>query len=83
MNIPTRKDVEIRLIALITGNISREQISEWASQWTELENPPLDDQVVWNTLEALSGADSKSTDRPYLFNKEDFEDWLDDLKNTP
>jgi hypothetical protein len=45
--------------------------------------PQVEDLVVWDALIALSGADLPSTDRQYLYEIEDFQQWLDVLNSAP
>jgi len=65
---------------LIEERITREDASSWASPWVMADNSGIDDRAVWNAVEGLYGADSPSIDRPYLFERVDFETWLADLR---
>jgi hypothetical protein len=77
-NAPAKNDVIQTLQLLIRGEISREDVSDWARPWiTRLHE--IDDEDVRNALDSLSGADSPTTDRRYLYGQEDFENWLRDL----
>ena len=51
-------------------------------QWLAAPDPAIDDQVVWDALNNLSGADAVSTDRPFLFDEIDFRAWLDELRRS-
>jgi hypothetical protein len=77
---PTRGEVEERLLDLLEGRASRENVAKWAAQWVRMENPPIDDASVWKALTQLSGADMISTDRPYLYDENDFHSWLRELR---
>lgn len=77
---PSRADVEAQLLGLIDGRITRDDATAWAMQWVAASDPEVDDQVVWEALNSLAGADAVSTDRPYLFQEIDFQAWLDDLR---
>jgi hypothetical protein len=76
--VPSRTDVITRLRALIAETMSRQEVASWASAWLR-GDPQVDDQGVWNALNSLAMADLISTDRPYLYGREDFEAWLSDL----
>jgi hypothetical protein len=76
---PGRADVRERLEALVKGRVSREEVAAWSSPWIWARQDDCKDQAVWRALEALQGADAPTTDRPYLFGEEDFEDWLREL----
>jgi hypothetical protein len=84
MQIPTRQEIELKLVTLIEGNSSREEVSDWASPWVfnDDDRDEIVDYAGWRTLNLLSGADTKTIDRPYLFGKEDFIDWLSELRNS-
>ena len=78
---PTRADVEARLSRLLAGHVSREEVAEWAAKWVRMANPNVQDPRVWKALTQLCGADMISTDRPYLYDKQDFDAWLADLRS--
>jgi hypothetical protein len=80
---PDRADVRERLEALVKGRVSREEVALWSSPWIWARQDDCKDQAVWRALGALQGADAVTTDRPYLFGKVDFEDWLRELDSTP
>jgi hypothetical protein len=75
---PSRADVAEVLRRLVEGSMSREDASEWASPWVTADDvdfePPL-----WRAIERLSGAGMISTERPYLYEPEDFQAWLEEL----
>lgn len=78
--LPTRAEVEAKLMGLIDGSLRREQAADWAAQWVMImDDQPVNDWGAWDALEALSMADVITTDRPYLFEKEDFVNWLHQL----
>ena len=82
--IPSRADVEAKLLDLIEGRLSREEVSSWAEYWLyedfEEGRDLFDDPVLLDALDALSGADAITTDRPYLYGESDFRAWLDELR---
>lgn len=78
---PSREEVENRLLDLIGGAISREEASNWAAQWVVRDGAEVKPQI-WKALTRLVAADMISTDRPYLYEKIDFEAWLADLRGT-
>jgi hypothetical protein len=76
---PSREEVENRLLDLIGGGISREEASTWARQWVVADGAEVESDI-WRALIQLLGADTISTDRPYLSEKIDFQAWLTDLR---
>ncbi len=83
-NQPTFPQVAQKLKQLVAGEISREVAAAWASPWVtkfhdfSIENRELDRKVK-HALDNLAGADTPTSDREYLFEKIDFEAWLQEL----
>jgi hypothetical protein len=77
---PSRADVEARLTSLVDGTGNRGQVAAWAMQWVDARDPGDIDDVVGTALNNLVGADSPSTDRLYLYDRQDFKAWLDELR---
>ena len=81
MKLPQRREVKEVIHQLLRGEMSREQVSEWACRSVVGDDVAVDDFVVWGVLKALLGADLISTDRPYLYGNEDFKNWLAELES--
>ena len=77
---PTLEEVIARLEALTRTEISREEVADWAGRWVRLPNPGIDDDRIWTAIKKLSGADLPSTDRMYLHDENDFNNWLKELR---
>ena len=78
---PTRTEVAEKLRALLSGEITRTEASLWAHPWvTDLE--PIDhDEIVWQALERLGGADLFGNEEgEFLYQDEDFQSWLDEVE---
>ena len=73
MNAPSRFEVVAKFQQLIQESTSREEVATWAQKWVIADNPPKIEEDVWEALQFLTGADLISTDRPFLYSKEDFE----------
>lgn len=80
---PSRAEVDTRLVKLLEGKQSREEVADWASQWIRASEPGVNDPAVWKALTCLVGADMITTDRPYLYDEVDFRDWLEELRASP
>nr|WP_071604599.1 hypothetical protein [Dickeya dadantii] len=63
----------------MAGVVNRSQVSEWAFSIIDNDDIRVTDQVVWKTLECLGAVDLPSTDRDYLYGKDDFICWLKEL----
>lgn len=74
---PDRAEVRQRLLDLLSGRASREEISAWASAWVTQDAPDVEDLIVWNALRDLAGADLKVSPVDYLHGENDFHEWLD------
>lgn len=59
---PSRQEVEIKWIALISGRLSREEAHEWASEWVEGRLEEKVDVMTFNALQQLHGFDLKTDD---------------------
>lgn len=74
---PGRAEVRQRLLDLLGGRASREDIADWASTWVTQGDPAIDDLLVWNALRELAGVDLKVNQIDYLHGEDDFHEWLD------
>lgn len=79
---PTRAEVRERILALIGGDESRQQASDWAAQWVRLPDPNIEDAAVWQAIKRLAGADLRSSKTTYLHTESDFLAWLKDLGDS-
>ena len=78
---PIKTELQEKIIKLISGEVSRENVSEWAFSIIDDDHVRIDDQAVWKILQCLGAADLLATDRDFLYQKEDFEDWLAELRS--
>ena len=60
MTAPTLFDIAEQLRSLIAGTADRREVSLWARQWLVADDPGVDDDVIWEALERLGGADLKA-----------------------
>jgi hypothetical protein len=77
--VPSLTEIEVKFVELIQGHCSRQEAADWASRWVGLADPPDMDATISEALDALSGADMPTTNRPYLYNESDFRHWLKEL----
>lgn len=73
MTPPSKSDVAEKLLALANDTIPREEAAGWAQQWVVEDSPQEMPKEVWDALTFLCAADMISLDRPYLYEREDFE----------
>lgn len=78
---PTREEVRTILRGLVSGEISPRQASDWATPWITEEAGDVEDELVWDTLDWLSGADIETDPGVYLYGQADFRRWLTDFES--
>ena len=87
--VPTREILATRLAALATRDdaMSRSESSAWAMEYLVYDDPQIYpkilDSAVHDALVSLSGADTPTTDRPFLYGPDDFRAWRDRLLSAP
>ncbi|WZP00846.1 hypothetical protein EP7_002501 [Isosphaeraceae bacterium EP7] len=79
-DFPTRRDAAEKLKQLIGGVMTRDKAAAWAGPWLmRFDEFNRFDRTLFDAIVCLAAADSISTDRPYLYDTSDFEQWLIDL----
>ncbi|WP_234399716.1 hypothetical protein [Paenibacillus popilliae] len=77
---PTVEEIVRRLKSVLQGNLSREEVSNWAEYWTrkfrDEFNLNEEDYLMWEYLDVVSGIDLKDTPTEYLHIDEDILDWI-------
>jgi hypothetical protein len=84
---PTLLEVVEKLQQLVSGRISREEASAWATPWvTKFDDFKFDDRdldrKVKDAMRILQQRTPPTSDREYLFEKIDFEAWLLELSEA-
>jgi hypothetical protein len=74
--LPNRDQIALKICALSSGELSRDDVSAWAMEIVLDDEYTLSDETAWQVINALGGVDTPSTDRPYLYGHSDFEEWL-------
>ncbi|MGZ4161056.1 MAG: DNA-binding protein [Neobacillus sp.] len=76
MNQPTVSDIIDRLKSVLNGEMTREEVSDWASYYVMADAPTINDEIVWDLLKIISGIDILDSPTSYLHNEEDIKDWI-------
>ncbi|MCH6268885.1 DNA-binding protein [Neobacillus citreus] len=76
MNQPTVSDIIDRLKSILNGEMTREEVSDWASYYVMADAPTINDEIVWDLLKIISGIDILDSPTSYLHNEEDIKDWM-------
>ena len=83
-HFPDRAAIELKYVALLEGRISRDEAHDWAINiWQKDLEIRVTDWPAWKAVGLLTGTDAISTDRPYLYDEEDFRGWLSELRSAP
>lgn len=77
---PSRDLLKARLLDLLAGRTTPEEIADWAVEWVRDPFPDVHDPVVWEALRQMAGADLRVSPTAYLHGESDFHAWLDTLE---
>ncbi|HEY4867488.1 MAG TPA: hypothetical protein VIK45_18455 [Candidatus Dormibacteraeota bacterium] len=77
---PNGQEVEERLIQLVAGRATPEEVADWALRWVVADHPGIDDPHIWQAIGALAGADLKTGPSTYIHGQSDFQHWLDEFR---
>ncbi|HEX6970309.1 MAG TPA: hypothetical protein VF174_16060 [Micromonosporaceae bacterium] len=79
MTAPSRRQVRDARVSLIDEPSRVEEIASWALEWLLNDDVDIEDEVVWDALDTLAGADIQTAPNVYLHGLEDFIAWLTDF----
>ncbi len=77
---PTREQVRQVLHDLAAGTLTPAEASDWATPWITEEAGEVQDELVWDALQNLWGADMAVAPGAYLYGPLDFRAWLADFE---
>jgi hypothetical protein len=81
MTSPKKTGLLEKIQALVDGKITRETTANWAQQWIIEDTPQNMPMEIWESLKFLSSADMISTDRPHLYDRQDFQAEINQLSS--
>ena len=77
--IPSREEVLARLEGLASGDVPPTEVADWANEYLVFDNPQMypsvQDELVWEAIGLLAGADLKDGPKSYLHGPDDFQVW--------
>ncbi|MEV0074616.1 MULTISPECIES: hypothetical protein [unclassified Amycolatopsis] len=74
------EQVRGRMIALVEGLLTREEVADWALPLIKCESARYSsDATLWTALDRLAGADLQQGPGVYLHDADDFQSWLDEF----
>lgn len=79
---PTRAEVREKILSLLGDDDVRHSVSDWAAQWIRLQDPNIEDLIVWQAIQCLAGADLRVSRTEYLHKEGDLLAWLKDLGDS-
>lgn len=75
-----REQVRGKMVALIQGTLTREEVADWALALIKDESANYSSDVtLWTALDRLAGADLQHGPGLYLHDAHDFQSWLDEF----
>ena len=80
---PELSDCICKMKEVLKGDMTREELSDWAGGYVYADDPEVEDERVWNLLILLSGFDLKDSPETYLHDKEELKDWIEEYWNGP
>ena len=88
VDLPSRSAILNKFAALVSGELSPDDVSQWAETWLLADNPigsdvQVCDPFVREAIKLLAGADVQGEPGSFLYGKEDFQLWLENLKGAP
>ncbi|BFH15898.1 DNA-binding protein [Paenibacillus melissococcoides] len=81
MKQPTKEEVISKLLSILQGSLSREEVADWASEIVMQDEPIVTDEEVWELLKITSGVDIKDSPDEYLHVEQDIMDWINKFKS--
>jgi hypothetical protein len=83
MDLPTKKEIQQKLHELVEHPELRGIVANWAIKFIfDDRDAPIKDDLVWNYLKILAGADLMDSPSTYLHGVEDFISWLNDFETS-
>jgi len=83
-DVPSREEVLTRLEGLASGAISPTEAVDWANEYAIFDDPQVypevRDELVWEAIVLLTGADLKDSPKSYLHGPDDFRAWADHIR---
>ncbi|GAC43915.1 hypothetical protein [Paenibacillus popilliae] len=80
MKQPTKEEVLSKLLSILQGSLTREEVADWASEFVMQDEPSVTDEVVWDLLKIASGVDIKASPDEYLHIEQDIMNWINKFK---
>lgn len=81
MGQPAKEEIIYKLNMILQGKLSREEVADWAEEYVMQDEPNIEDDIVWDFLQVVSGVDLKDSPEEYLHVEQDIKDWITKYSN--
>lgn len=76
MSEPTKKEIIYKLELVLKNKLTREEVADWASDYTMKEKHYVSNLKVWQMLLTVSGLDIQDSPGEYLHTNDDIQSWI-------
>jgi hypothetical protein len=76
MNQPSKQEMVSKLQKILSGELTREEVSTWAMLYIDNDELEIDDFAAWEFLKEIGGIDVIEAPDVYLYGDEDINKWI-------
>lgn len=80
MKQPNLETILDKLNDILVGNLSREDVTEWAMKFIEDDDLHIEDFEAWEFLKQVGGVDMIESPDSYLYTEDDIRLWISEKK---
>ena len=81
MEQPSKQEMVSKLQKILNGELTREEVSNWAMLYIDNDKLEIDDLSVWDFLKKIGGIDVIEAPDVYLYGDEDLNKWISESNN--
>lgn len=75
---PNIQTILEKLNEILVGNLSREDVTDWAMKYVEDDEMQITDLKAWELLKQVGGIDLIESPDNYLYSDDDIRKWISD-----
>jgi hypothetical protein len=79
---PTKENIIKLLKAVLSKEITREDVSNWANKYITSDFPEIEDNELWEFIKIIGGCDIKETLTEYSYSNDDIKSWIEEINNS-
>ncbi len=76
MKQPTKQEIISKLQNVLSGELTREKVSNWTMQYIDNDELEIDDFTTWEFLKEIGGIDVIEAPNVYLYGDVDIKKWI-------